>query len=365
MFPRGVWCLRYVPVRYLKEKQVLATDLFYDNRRVVIRRGIALTPNMIKRIRQLGFQGAYIEDALSEGLEVAPPVSDELRSSTQKAIQSLFVTLGHNHQASATSALKGLRQLVDETIDQIMKNRHVMANMIDLRSFDDYTYGHSVNVSLLSSIIGASMEMNRSQLVDLALGAMLHDIGKVFIDKQLLNKREKLEPCEFEEIKQHSRYGYDYLLTNDTIPENSKIVALTHHEKYDGSGYPAGLARLDIPLFGRIVCIADVYDALTSDRPYRKALLPSDALEYIMSGYGNMFDADVIDSFLRRIAIYPVGTCVRLSTGETAIVVENFPSMGRQPKVRVIEDGKPTDREIDLAHDRNALCVTIVETVNL
>lgn len=357
--------MRYIPVRYLKDNQVLATDLYYDSRRVVLRRGVTLTSKMIKRIHQLGFQGAYIEDALSEGLEIVPTVSDDLRFSTKKAIQSLFVSLESNSLTHANIIFSELRQLVDDTIDQILGNRHVMANMIDLRAFDDYTYSHSVNVSMLSSLIGATMKMPRNQLADLTLGALLHDIGKVFVDKNLLNKREKLEPIEFEELKRHSQYGYDYLRNNSAVPDSAKTVALTHHEKCDGSGYPCGLAGSNIPVYGRIVCIADIYDALTSDRPYRKALLPSDALEYIMGGYGSTFDTVVIDNFMKRISLYPIGTCVRLSTGETAIVIENYPSFGRQPKVRIIENGKQTTREIDLAHDRNAMSTTIVETLNL
>lgn len=357
--------MRYVPVRFLKDEQVLATDLYYDSRRVVLRRGVTLTPKMIKRIHQLGFQGAYIEDALSEGIEVVPTVNDDLRFATKKAIQDLFVSLETNRHAHANIVFNELRGLVDETIDQVMANRHVMSNMIDLRAFDDYTYSHSVNVSLLASLIGATMKLSRDDLRDLTLGALLHDIGKVFVDKNLLNKRGKLEPDEFEELKRHSQYGYDYLRSNTAVPDRAKIVSLTHHEKCDGSGYPDGLVGNDIPLFGRIVCIVDIYDALTSDRPYRKALLPSDALEYIMGGYGSTFDTVVIDNFLKRISLYPVGTCVKLSTGETAIVTENFTSLGRQPKVRIIENGRQTAREIDLAHDRNAMSITIVETLNL
>ena len=151
----------------------------------------------------------------------------------------------------------------------------------------------------------------------------------------------------------------DYISPCKSIPKASLKAVLSHHERYNGKGYPDQLSGEDIPLFGRIVCVADVYDALTSDRPYRKAMLPSDALEYIISEYNEMFDPTVVDAFVKKVAPYPVGTCVKLSNDMDAIVIENFESCGLRPKVRIISEGMQTKETINLATDASALNLII------
>jgi HD-GYP domain-containing protein (c-di-GMP phosphodiesterase class II) len=239
-----------------------------------------------------------------------------------------------------------------------------MVNIIDIRTFDNYTFSHSLNVAVLSVVIGTALKLDRRQLRDIAMGALIHDIGKVFIDKKILNKPGKLTSGELNEIRKHCQEGYDYIKSNCLIPEDAMKAILTHHEQFDGNGYPSSLKRDEIHYFGRIISVADVYDALTSDRPYRSALLPSDAVEYIMSGYGSMFDPKVVTAFIRKVAPFPIGTCVRLSNGITGIVVENYESYGLRPKIRVIEAEKPTDEIIDLAHDNTTLNLTVQQVLS-
>lgn len=207
--------------------------------------------------------------------------------------------------------------------------------------------------------------LSRKALNDLAMGALVHDIGKVFIDKKIINKAAKLTPEEFEEIKKHSTLGFNYICSNSKIPEEARSSVLMHHEQYNGNGYPAGISGEEISLFGRIVCVADVYDALTSDRPYRPAMLPSDAVEYIMSGYNTHFEPKIVDAFTKKVAAYPVGTCVKLSSGDVGIVVKNFESSCLRPKIRLLHENKPTNDFIDLTHDRTSYNITIKGIVNL
>ena len=128
----------------------------------------------------------------------------------------------------------------------------------DIRTYDDYTFSHSINVAVLAIVIGTVLGMERKTLNDLAMGALIHDIGKVFIDKKIINKPAKLTPTEYEEIKKHSLIGFNYLCANCKIPPDAMASVLMHHEQYGGGGYPAGIAGEDIHLFGRIVCVADV-----------------------------------------------------------------------------------------------------------
>ncbi len=200
----------------------------------------------------------------------------------------------------------------------------MLVNMIDLKVFDDYTYSHSVNVAVLSIIIGVTMGLGRKELTKLGLGALLHDIGKVFIDKDIVNKPGKLTDEEFSSMKMHSKLGYDYVRDRFQLPVKSYVAVLDHHERYDGSGYPNSKKGDEISDFGKMIALADVYDALTSERPYRKALPPSEAMEYIMGNSQVHFDPELVKVFSRKVAPYPVGTLVKLSNGMTGLVVENY-----------------------------------------
>ena len=357
--------MRFIPLNCIRSGQVLASDLIIDPNRLMLRKGITLTPSMVSRIRLLGFQGVYIEDDISRDIEVANVISDELKYKAKKEVRSLFMSMEHNMYNKTAKHIDMLSNIVANIVDELLNNKNVMINMVDLRSYDDYTYSHSISVAILAVMIGTVLGLNKKALNELGMGALVHDIGKVFIDKEIINKPGKLTIEEFTEIKKHSYMGYDYLNLNSNIPKSVKYAVLMHHEKFNGSGYPSGLSGNAIHLFGRIICVADVYDALTSDRPYRPALLPSDAVEYIMSGYSAMFEPMIVDAFTKKVAAYPIGTCVKLSNNDVAIVVNNYESACLRPKVRLLHDNKPTNDYIDLAHDHASLNITIKEIINL
>jgi len=167
-------------------------------------------------------------------------------------------------------------------------------------------------------------------------------------------------------MKKHSQLGYDYAKEKFRLPTVSYAGIIDHHEKFNGSGYPSGKAGREISLFGRIITMADIYDALTSERPYRKAMSPSEAMEYILGGSESIFDPQVVGVFIRKIAPYPVGTTVKLSNGCTAIVLENYESVCLRPRVRVIREmGKDVEPyELNLKNDRSLLSVVIENIVD-
>jgi HD-GYP domain-containing protein (c-di-GMP phosphodiesterase class II) len=279
-------------------------------------------------------------------------------------MQAFFHNGETNRHYNVRRQMPNIRSIVHNIVDEVVRNRDIMVNIIDIRAYDDYTYSHSINVAVLSVVMGTVLGLGQKQLHDVAMGGLLHDAGKMFIKKEILNKPARLTPEEFEEIKTHSELGYRYLCDQLEIPAEARIVALQHHEQFSGSGYPAGLSGDGIHFYGRICCVADVYDALTSDRPYRKSMLPSDAIEYIMSGYNTLFDPTVVEALTKKIAPYPAGTYVSLSTGQKAIVTQNYQENGLRPKVRLIADGELTDEYIDLAHDMSALKITIGGIMN-
>ena len=213
--------------------------------------------------------------------------------------------------------------------------------------------------------MGIANRFNKNELYKLAMGALLHDFGKVFINQDLLNKKEKLTEEEVKIMKAHSIDGYRYLKSNYDVPIKSYIAVLDHHEKYDGTGYPNGKVGESISLFGRIVAIADGYDALTSDRPYKKATLPANAIEYIMGGASTHFDFNLVNIFIKKVAAYPIGTCVRLNNGLVGIVIENFSDASTRPKIRILNDDNRKNYHINLKDDFQKNNLTIVDIVNM
>jgi len=326
--------------------------------------GTVLTKEYVNAIQRLQYNGVYIEDDISKDVHILNIISDNVRAKTVKGIKDVFIHFEKGDSKAAKTNMKKVKQQVENIVDEIFANRHLMVNMVDMKVFDDYTYYHSVNVAVLSIVLGVALKMDRNELCNLGFGALLHDIGKVFINREILNKKGKLTPAEFEEIKTHSLLGCNHVKKGYGVTASAYMGILDHHERYDGGGYPNNLKGQDISWFGRIISIADVYDALTSDRPYRKALLPSDAMEYIMASNNTQFDPKVVEVFVRKIAPYPIGTCVKLSNGLTGIVVENYESFSMRPRIRVFMDN---DRdvepyEIDLT-DKSMLNVTIVKVI--
>lgn len=355
--------MRFVPANCLRTGQMLASDLVVNKNHILIGKNVRLTDALIENINVYGFKGAYINDEISEDLRIANAIGEELRTKAKREVRTMFTDVDTSKRG--VRSVDTLKDAVTGIVEEVIYNRDAIVNVVDIRSYDDYTYSHSINVAIIAGVMGGALNLKGKDLNDLVTGALVHDIGKVFIDKRIINKISRLTHDELEEVRRHSRLGYDYILNSDNITEASKIAVLTHHERFDGYGYPSRLTGTEIPLYGRIICLADVYDALVSDRPYRRAMLPSDALEYIMSGYGTMFDPDIVDAFTRRVAPYPVGTCVRLSSGVTGIVVGNYEHSRLRPIIRIIKDGKLTSTYIDLAEDHSTLNTTIVELVNI
>jgi len=349
--------MRFVATNCLREGMRLARPL-YRNIDTMLASGVVLNERYISSIQRCGFSGVYIDDELSADIEVNTMISDELRHSTTKSLTKI-IDLAATGGSSAK--LPNIGQQVESIVDELFSNRDVMVNMLDLSSYDNYTCSHSLNVAILSIVLAMGMGFPRSETVGIGAGALLHDIGKVFVNKSILQKNGPLTNEEFDIVKKHPKDGYNYISKRYHIPLRHCDTILDHHEKFDGSGYPSGKSGTDISIFGRICAVSDVYDALASKRPYRDALPPCECVEYIMGGTGTLFDPKVVDVFTQRIAPYPVGTSVKLSNGWVGLVVENYISYSLRPKIRIYEQNgeRVTPFEISLKDDFHYLSVTI------
>lgn len=355
--------MRRVSVEHLKMGMKVARSVYKADGLPLIQAGIILTDAFIERLRQLEIPAVYIEDADVADIEIDDVICEETRV---EAIEQLRTTIND------LRAGKGLSiEIIDETkamigniINELLMNREILVNLNDIRVVDDYTFGHSVNVCILSLITGISLHYNQLQLRDLGIGAILHDIGKAKISEKILKKPAPLSPDEFNEIKKHTWYGFEMLRSCKDISLLSSHIALQHHESYDGNGYPRGIERGEIMEFARIVSVADVYDALTSDRVYRNAVMPHQAVEIIQKLKGNKLDPKITNIFLRHIPIYPLGSKVELNNGQTGFVVAVNQDFITRPVVRVIDDKDgdiPKYEEIDLLNNPSTFIIRVLD----
>lgn len=334
--------MRFVPINAIRSGMVNAKPLFGHNQEVLLREGIPLNEVIIHRILEMGYNGIYVDYDDNADIEYVELIDNHLRIEAVGKIKNAFQTL--HHKPSAQEIIhqkKDIGSTLDKLIDEIIKNRHLMVNMIDLKVFDDYTFYHSVNVSIISLVLGVALDLSRAELYKLGLAALLHDIGKIMISKEILDKPGRLTPEEFEIMKSHSDEGFHYLKDIYDVPVPVYMAVKFHHEQDDGSGYPMGITRDLIPLYSKLITIADVFDALTSDRVYRKALSPSEAVEYIMGNSGLMFDPEIVKIFLKKVPPYPIGTAVLLSDERVGIVVSNCEDFGLRPTVKIIKQETP------------------------
>lgn len=354
--------MRFVPAYCIRDGMVLGQTLYGPSGEVLLRNGTIIKDSYIEKIQSLGYNGAYVEDDLSKDIEVHEIISAELKNKTVNILKNTFIQIEKKDSASKNKNIKKMKALVDSIFNEISSHDNFMVNMIDIKIFDDYTFFHSTNVTILSVVIGIAFGLEKKELLELGMSALLHDIGKVFIAKDILNKNGPLTDVEFNSMKDHPIKGYEHLKDVLSISTKAYVGVLQHHEKYDGQGYPHGKSGKDISLFGRIIAIADVYDALTSDRPYRKAMLPSEAMEYIMGSGGGQFDHELVKLFAKKVAPYPVGSYVYLSDKKECLVVENYEECCMRPKVKVIRDSTGILDEayyLNLKNDPSTFSITI------
>jgi HD-GYP domain-containing protein (c-di-GMP phosphodiesterase class II) len=225
-----------------------------------------------------------------------------------------------------------------------------------MKSYDNYLFSHAVNVSIISIIIGEQLGYSKAELGQLGVAALLHDIGMLQISVKTWRNNGTLTPSEYQEVRKHPFYGAEYLSTK--VSEDIRAVAAQHHERYDGSGYPRGLKGSNINYKARIVALADVYDALISERPYRPRLNPQEAIRLIVSDQAG-FDPQLLKVFLLTMAVYPIGTYVKLNTGEIGKVIRITKNQPFRPVLTLYVGRQGTFLEepirLDLNRDENHL----------
>jgi putative nucleotidyltransferase with HDIG domain len=209
---------------------------------------------------------------------------------------------------------------IHKVIDDILLNGDIQVSLNDISAADEFTFSHSVSTTVYSLLIARKLGYTNAMMEKLAAGCLLHDIGKILLDKKILNKEEKHSPEETEYIKSHTTLGYEVLKKCVSLTELSRIVSLYHHESMDGSGYPTGALAGELHEFIRIVAIANTYDELISDQNRRQRWSANQAVNYLIENAETKFDTKLVSVFVKQIAIYPNGSMVKLSDNSIGIV---------------------------------------------
>ncbi|MCG0274863.1 MAG: HD-GYP domain-containing protein [Thermosediminibacteraceae bacterium] len=333
-----------LPTTHLSPGMKLAKPVYGNCGELLLNRGVVLTEQYIKALRRNNVLVVDVEGPVPyDEMEVKEELSVQLRIETMRKLYSFT--------KKADIPLSAFMESVEALLEEIISGKTVVDYLVDLCSSDLYTFTHSVDVCVLSLLCGIKLGYNQKNLLALGVGALLHDLGKTLIDPAILNKPGKLTQEEFELIMTHPLRGWKLVGEKNEggLHPRSKNVILNHHERYDGSGYPRKLKGHQIDQFSAICAVADVYNAMTTDRVYRKACPPPEVYEMLLCSGNVKFEKNVVKAFLSCVKPYPVGTLVKLSNGKIACVISENPSLPFRPKVQLLPSGKILDLERELS----------------
>jgi putative nucleotidyltransferase with HDIG domain len=323
-----------------------STDLFSGQGCLLLAKGQMITP---KIYRLLQSQKVFSINYEIDSSKVTGQFSLQIYKQLVQSVEYFFTKA----QLFDSEVLGQTLAYVELILKEIHKGKMAF-ELNQLRTFDNYTYVHSVNVAILSAMMGTELGLPDQSLRHLTLGALLHDIGKVNIPLEVLNKPQALTPSEFEFIQKHPQFALERF-GKTRIPQRVKLGIFQHHERWGGQGYPNKLKKDEISLEGQIIALADVFDALTADRPYRKGIPPYHAFEMILSMSGLDFSPTVVEGFKLPFIAYSLNSLVRLDSGEAGVVIAVPRERPTRPLLRILFDkhGRYLDRvlELDLLKD--------------
>ena len=294
---------------------------------------------------------AQVEDqlqrAVEEKRELAPvSIGIEVERAAKICFQSKQAVISMFQEARMGKAVDtgGARQLVEEISDSVARNPGALISLARLKTVDDYTYMHSVAVCAMMVGLAKQLGLDEEQTRLAGMAGLMHDLGKALMPMEVLNKPGKLTEAEFSIIKTHPVEGHRMLLTGRDVSPLVLDVCLHHHEKTDGSGYPKGLKADEISLFAKMGAVCDVYDAITSNRPYKSGWDPAESLRKMAEWSNGHFDGKVFQAFVKSLGIYPIGSLVKLTSGRLGVVVEQTGKSLTTPSVKVFFSTKSNMR---------------------
>lgn len=330
--------MKLVDIEILEPGQLLGRTLFSENGTVLLSAGVQLTVFMISTLRRLGVSMVYIAEPGEQDGDLDEVLSEQTKQQVISQMAATFQSLRSGKEFNA----RAVTLSVDQLLEDVLRNQSVLVQLSDIRTADNAMYIHAMNVCMMATMVGLNMGLNMLQLKELALGALLHDIGKVGAPAQ-----------GGEEGRSHHAWrGFELLKTKREYSLLTAHVAFQHHEAPDGSGQPRGLIDEEIHLYAKITAVANVYDNLVHGTPDCPRMMPHEAIERMLALSGTELDRQALIEFLKIVSIYPNGVSVRLSNRLIGIVVSQHRGLPGRPVVRVIaREGEAAGeaRELDLS----------------
>ncbi|OGX68174.1 MAG: metal-dependent phosphohydrolase [Paenibacillus sp. RIFOXYA1_FULL_44_5] len=331
--------MRYISIEAVEPGQYLGKTIFSSNGAVLLAEKVQLTVYMITTLKRIGVTMLYIKDKDTDDVEIQDVVSDETKVAVMHKLTEIYQSINSGKDFFTRNISVNVNTLLDE----ISRNKDVLVQLTDIRTKDNEQYIHAINVCIMSVLIGINMSLNQLQLKELAVGALLHDIGKL----------ELLTDDESNDVKRHHTWrGFELLKSKREFSLLIAHIAFQHHEHMDGSGMPRQLPAEQIHQYARIVAVANTYDNLLSPLHQSSTMHPYEACEHLMALAGATLDRDIVIHFLRTVSIYPTGISVRLTNHMTGVVVGQHRGLPGRPIIRVIkreDDNELEITEIDLA----------------
>lgn len=344
--------MSYIEISNLKPGMVINKDVEnLETGTILIKNGTVLNKRLILLMRKLGIKRVDVLDEeffLNELPEESLNMRFEMLSNK---MENVFEDVKYGKKIIVSE----VSEEVDLLIEELRKNNNILGRLRELEERDDYTFNHSLNVCMLSTMIGKWLGYNQVELKQLSLAGLFHDIGKLKISDDIINKPGKLTEREFQIIKKHPIYGYDCIIDTVGISKNVALGVLEHHEREDGSGYPHGIKGDEIHEFAKIIAVSDIYDAMTSNRAYKKRESPLYVAEHLDESSFKNIDPRVTRVFLENISKFYVGNIVKLSNGEIGEIIYIHPNEVTKPIVKVGE------RFIDFLNEKDLEIVDIIK----
>ncbi len=352
--------MRIVPTEMIPENAILGDTLFTLDGRTLLRKGAKLSLKTVEKINSNSIFTVYIDDEHSD-VELNQLIDPNLRQTGIKLIKNVFEAAGHRNTSGELKSesifgfVGELNDLIEDVLYELSSAKNQQLEYIDIKNVDNYLYSSAFNTAILSVLIGWEIGLGNEMIRHLFMGALFHDIGLALLPNGVIYKKGELSKQEKIQILMHPKTGHTYLKEHAFLSAYVKAIALQHHEHIDGSGYPNRTPKNEIHQLAQIVGIADIYDAMTSDRPYRRALSPSEAIEYILGTAGRHYDLDIVNIFVKKINPYPSGSLVKLNTGQVAVVDMVPKELPLRPDIRVIsrDEYGYSYRSINLRENNN------------
>jgi HD-GYP domain-containing protein (c-di-GMP phosphodiesterase class II) len=326
----------------------LSRPVYGQKGQLLLNRGIELTTSYIKGLKEHNVLAATVE-SMPYGMRFLNDQEAESALEESVRVQAMSSLKNWADTNRRRDEFTGVVESVATIVDEILNGKIPSGGLAEISVADVYTFAHSIDVCVFSVFMGVKYGYKKDDLLVLGIGSVLHDLGKTKVSPEILNKPGKLTEVEFQEVKNHSAWGYEMLIedTSNQVSDRALAIVLNHHERYNGSGYPRGLKGEEISDMASICALADVYNAMTTERVYRKAFPPNEAYEMILTYGDRDIKYELVRLFSTCVYPYPIETLVLLSTGKVGCVTGIYRNLPFRPVVTVLG----TEENIDLSKE--------------